>query len=242
MRAIWERHEIEALFSSPLYTGSRSSIERHLPGPAVTRDALYWVPLILAYTRMRREEICQLQVRHLRYDDHSGIWYFDLTGDDLQLHHSARRRCIPLPDALLELKLIEFLRHDREMHELLFADHRCSVCGKYGDKLGLQFRRYCELVDGYRLKAGERLSASLYGKSRGLQSFRDHFCLELVDRGVVEGDLAELLGIENAARRRFPVLEKSRALELLKREVDKRNLPIDVPRLAAVPSNSRRTH
>jgi hypothetical protein len=65
------------LFRLPIYTGSQPhdgspgavSIERRFtPGEFVCHDAWYWVPLLLHYTGMRREEVCKLMVEDVSDD------------------------------------------------------------------------------------------------------------------------------------------------------------------------------
>lgn len=60
--------QMRLLFESPVHTGSLSERDRLAPGPIVVHDALYWVPIIAAYTLMRREEICGLMVSDIKLD------------------------------------------------------------------------------------------------------------------------------------------------------------------------------
>ncbi|WP_425070188.1 hypothetical protein [Sagittula sp. S175] len=56
-RASFTAPEINRLLSHPLWTGASSKARRHSPGPVVTRDGAWWIPLILMYTGARRAEI-----------------------------------------------------------------------------------------------------------------------------------------------------------------------------------------
>jgi integrase len=116
------------------------------------RDAFYWVVLIIAHTGMRREEICQLRVEHLCRDDDSGIWFFNLKAEGLDLKDTANeenedeiaaKRWVPVPDALIELGIIEYLHANRDPSEQLFRDLRpYGTDKKFGTKVGKDFERY----------------------------------------------------------------------------------------------------
>ncbi|HEY0919523.1 hypothetical protein [Devosia sp.] len=53
-------HDLQRLFAHTIWSGCKSVARRNLPGTAVIKDGLYWVPLILAYTGARLEEIAGL--------------------------------------------------------------------------------------------------------------------------------------------------------------------------------------
>jgi hypothetical protein len=62
-RMPWTEEQLVCAFSSPIYTGG-SGCKRRLkndPKATVWQDAAYWVPLLLAYTFMSREETCGLE-------------------------------------------------------------------------------------------------------------------------------------------------------------------------------------
>lgn len=231
MRELWTKDELRILFSSPLYTGCQSTIGRHLPGQAVPRDSLYWAPLVVAGTGLRLNEICQLQVRHLRRDKVTGIWFFDLFDRHLKLLHRSQRRHVPLPNALLELNIIEFLHSNRdESASLLGMAHETTI--ELGETLGLRFNRYCKSFD--KARNCDQLPA-LYKTGRGIQRLRDYFATQLAYRGVSVECARTLLGNESTVWR-DSLFSRTGILEVLKREIDKIDLPIDSRRLAAVPT------
>ena len=91
-----ERHmapveAIRQLFKSPYWTGRASDYFLTEPGDVIVRDAMYWIPLIVAFHGLRREEIAQLRVRHVKWElvgkteSKRRVWYFDLTASDLDL-------------------------------------------------------------------------------------------------------------------------------------------------------------
>jgi integrase len=156
-RIHWSESAMQELFASPLFTGCKSIYRRQIPGSLVIRDALYWVVLIIAHTGMRREEICQLRVEHLCRDE-AGIWFFDLKAEGLDLKDTsgeedeediAAKRWVPVPDALIELGMIECLHSGRDPGEQLFRElRRYGKDKKFGTKVGSDFGRYRQHYDG----------------------------------------------------------------------------------------------
>lgn len=72
-----------------------------------SKTAHYWAPLISAYSGMRIEEICQLDVADIKEQD--GIWVFDVNdNNEKKLKTKAARRIIPIHSALINLGLIEY--------------------------------------------------------------------------------------------------------------------------------------
>ncbi len=59
-RRAMKSDELKRLFESPLFTGCHSEDRRSKPGKLMLKDSFYWVPLIIAYTGARLEEVCQL--------------------------------------------------------------------------------------------------------------------------------------------------------------------------------------
>lgn len=61
--------QLNALFSSPVYTGCASAARRSTPGEQIIKDSKYWVPLVGITTGMRLGEICQLLVSDIKVAD-----------------------------------------------------------------------------------------------------------------------------------------------------------------------------
>lgn len=99
----YEWTELVTLFSHPEFKALRYSSGR--PG-----DALFWLPLIAAYTGARREEISQLYVCDLRQDA-KGHWFIRIDDDkpDKSVKTEGSRRDVPLHDDLLELGILDLV-------------------------------------------------------------------------------------------------------------------------------------
>jgi integrase len=99
----YEWTELVTLFSQPEFKALRYSSGR--PG-----NALFWLPLISAYTGARREEISQLYVCDVRQDV-KGQWFIRIDDDkpDKSVKTEGSRRDVPLHDDLLKLGILELV-------------------------------------------------------------------------------------------------------------------------------------
>lgn len=115
------KSELETLFQHRYWTDPE-------PGPWLPplaerrRSGLYWVPLIAAYSGMRREEIAGIGVDYIREED--GIAFFDvITTTDRRIKTAASKRRIPVHDDLRNLGLLEVVNAARKAgNRLLFPD------------------------------------------------------------------------------------------------------------------------
>ncbi len=103
----FEPHEIEAIFSLGVFT--RGDRPRGGKG-----EACFWLPLLLATSGARPEEIAQLMVGDIRNE--GGRWLLTITGDGIHPHKGPRRlkntaseRTFPLPGLVLDLGFLDYL-------------------------------------------------------------------------------------------------------------------------------------
>ncbi|HHJ1363547.1 DUF6538 domain-containing protein [Pseudomonas aeruginosa] len=96
--------ELITLFSHPEYQQQRNADGR--PG-----NAVFWIPLIAAYTGARREEIAQLYVADVIQHE-TGQWFVRIVDDrpDKSLKTDSSRRDIPIHDDLIELGILDLIR------------------------------------------------------------------------------------------------------------------------------------
>ena len=100
----YSREELKAIFSSPLYKGGWQ------PQFADFGSALYWLPLLMAYTGARREELAQMDVADVIQDDDSGVWFlFIRPGEDKSVKTASSRRKVPLHDDLIALGFLDYV-------------------------------------------------------------------------------------------------------------------------------------
>lgn len=105
-RAAFKPDEVIKLFQHPVWQGCSSNTRRHEQGSLIEKDGLFFVPLLVAYSGARMEEIAGLTVDGV-------VNVGDTYGLDIRPHDQRRlknlqsERLIPLHDHLVELGLIE---------------------------------------------------------------------------------------------------------------------------------------
>ena len=239
-RPLWTRTQAEALFQTPLFVGSQCARRRHKPGDWLTGDALYWIVLIASTTGMRREEIAQLRVKHVKKhqpaDASSPIWYFCLSTRGLKLKNKESRRDVPVPDALLQLGLIEALIVGRKTDEMLLGDVTRNAQGRYGDVPGKAFGRYRTALPKHTVGYGDDAEVIDFGAPLlDLHAFRHSMATWLIDADVSQSVAEELLGHRSPERRTaFARYDHGRMLERLKTAVDAVAPPFDPVQLRAL--------
>jgi integrase len=157
-RRPFSSEELEILFSSPLFTGSKSMRRRFEPGPVVFKDDCYSIPIIGFYTGARLGEIVQLHLEDVQFD--GPIPHFEITEensgatgsqDAKHVKSAAGVRKVPLHPDLLTLGFAEFVAQRRKgkssskrlFHRIAYgADKRASTVfskwfARFCDKAGL---------------------------------------------------------------------------------------------------------
>ncbi|WP_429071690.1 DUF6538 domain-containing protein [Aeromonas veronii] len=137
--------EMNTLFDSGLFTGDIRPVRANYG------EAIYWVPVLLAYTGARLEEICQLFRRDVEQKD--GHWIIHIRDwDESQSVKTGKSRVVPLHPHLLELGFERFLA-TRTTEGPLFSELKVSKSsGRYSDKLGKWLGEQIRQILG--LKAG----------------------------------------------------------------------------------------
>lgn len=128
-RMPWTEEQLVCAFSSPLYTGGGGCKRRLKADPAgkVWQDAAYWVPLLLAYTFMSREEACGLESVEIIFDVTTPFLLVKAnmtkSKDGIQaagLKRASRHRVIPLHPEILRLGFEDYVAAiEAEEHKML---------------------------------------------------------------------------------------------------------------------------
>ena len=105
-RMSWSDERLTSLFTSPVYIGSRPT-RRHLKGDTIIRDAIYWVPLMVATAGLRPQEALQLSKKDLVR--RNGIMAFHIH----DFKNDASERYVPVPGLLLRLGFDEWVNERR---------------------------------------------------------------------------------------------------------------------------------
>lgn len=185
--------QVQLFFSHPVYLGRKSEYFYNDPGEVIVRDALYWLPLLAAHQLMRREEICQLRVKHVKQAD--GIWYFDLMQRDLKLKRGTSRRRVPLHDNIIALGFLDEVVHGRDPETPLFPELSPNAKGSHSDYVG---KRVSRMVDSLGIKL-VRVDGSL--ADGAIHPFRHHGITQLENLGVQGGIIDALTGHASKERK-----------------------------------------
>ena len=160
--------ELRQLFRHPFWMPDDPVSPLRQPYSQRRKSGNYWVPIICAYTGMRREEIAGFSPEHFR--EENGIWYFEIAGTEARrLKNAASERRIPLHRDLHALGLRDFIQGAQKRGQsLLFPDLREPASSILGRKVG---RHMEAIIPGIWGEQGEGLS---------LQSMR-HYVQNLLD-------------------------------------------------------------
>lgn len=143
-RMPWTDQHLRILFSSTIYTGGGGCGRRLKPDPdpVVWHDAAYWVPLLLSYGILSREEACGVECEDFVFDVETPfvaiVENMTKSKDGTRpsgLKRPSRRRMVPLHPELLRLNLrgyieaVEAAGHVGAFPEL-YQDGLANVGGK----------------------------------------------------------------------------------------------------------------
>lgn len=149
-RMPWTEEQLVCAFSSPLYIGGGGCKRRFKSHPTgkVWQDAAYWVPVLLAYTFMSREEACGLECVEIVFDVITPFLLVKAnmtkSKDGIQaagLKRASRHRVIPLHPEILRLGFEEYVAAiEAEGHKMLFPELYRGDLAKRG---GVRFYATC---------------------------------------------------------------------------------------------------
>lgn len=176
--------EVRKILNALAFTGCRSERNQLEPGDHKIRDWRYWLPLVMAFTGARLNEITQLEADDLQEID--GIWVFRIHADapGKSLKTKGSKRLIPVHPRLLELGLLE-LRADvvRSGQNALFHQITVDRDGRRSHHAGKWFRKFLE-----------RIGVKGEGDMGGAHRWRHTLTDALRKGGVEEYEIASLLG------------------------------------------------
>jgi integrase len=99
--------DVSRIFKHPTWRGRQSAARPHTSGDEIVKDALYWVPLIAAYSGLRREEICGLQLEDVVLG--CAHPYLDIRQNaNRGLKNTQSRRLVPLHQDLIDLEFPDY--------------------------------------------------------------------------------------------------------------------------------------
>lgn len=207
-RDAFSREELKQLFSHQWYqTGRGEQTKTQTYREFQPRN--YWLPLLGLYTGARIRELCQMELKDIRQDDH-GTWYFDIndSGSDsepdsaksLKNRHSMRR--IPVHPHLLKLGLIDWRdRLEKAGFSRLFPELSYDPIKGYGKSSTKWFGSFLDSKFGWA-RDGKRT----------FHSFRHTLITECRNRhNIPEHVLAQITGHGRGSTAQGQVYTKDRA-------------------------------
>jgi len=134
--------ELNAVFSSPLYSGCQSETEWHASGNVTFSDHRYWLPLLALFTGARMGELAQLRTADVRAQH--GSWIIHITregGEGKSTKTKGSQRVVPLHSALVDLGFVEFAKRAKAGEEArlfpaLGMNARGQIAGDYSRSYG----------------------------------------------------------------------------------------------------------
>ena len=189
---MWSGDELRTLFASPVWRGHRGR-SRIKPGQIITRDALFWLPLLGLYHGNRLEEMAQLRREDVQQRD--GVWFLRITDEDgRQLKNAQSRRDVPLHPELIRLGFLDHVASAATLAaDQVFPELKP---GGPDGKLGFHFsKRFSD----YRRAIG------VHRRGLDYHSFRHGVTTKLLEANVSEAWVDLLTGHEGGgeSRRRY---------------------------------------
>lgn len=219
-RLPYSPEHLNMIFSSPVWTGRRTTKHSGVPGELRRKDGKYWVPIIALYSGMRAGEIIQLLGSDIKEQD--GIWYFDVSKfepdgeDDVEvvkgLKTGSSYRRIPIHSEILKLSFLNFVKGAGKGR--LFPDIRIGSDGTYSQTWSKFWGNY-----GAKWKFRSKL--------RVFHSFRHNFVDALHEANVTDAVAMQLCGhSDDAAHWSYG---KGVSISRLKEEIEKISYPVEIP-------------
>jgi len=127
--------ELQAIFNSPVFTKG----ERPVAGKG---EAAFWMPLLMAFTGARRDEVAQLTTDSVRHAD--GVAYILIDAiDEGRLKTEESKRAVPLHRRLIEMGFMSLVAERvKAGGGQLFPHLKPNKRGQYGAKWGDWWGRY----------------------------------------------------------------------------------------------------
>jgi Phage integrase family len=130
-RVPWTEQHVRTLFHLPLYVGCVGAVKRLRPGKMVHQDGAFWVPLLIAYSGLSREEACGIELDEIQLD--GPIPFIAIRRNMTKsidgkkaagLKNRFRKRLMPLHPELLRLGFAAYVQARRREagHPALFPE------------------------------------------------------------------------------------------------------------------------
>lgn len=167
----FNRDELKAIFNPSFYPKKGN----------IYHSYRFWIPLIALYTGMRLNEICQLYVDDVKYENK--VWYFVLTDErkDQHLKNKQSKRNVPIHHKLIELGFIDFVKEIRAAKKSrLFYQLKYCQKNHYANAMSGWFARHLKdlgLKDKNKVFHSFRHTVKPYLRDAGIsQEYQNQIC------------------------------------------------------------------
>jgi integrase len=146
------------------------------------RPSRYWIPMILAHSGARIEEICALYREDVERDPGTGIWCIKIQNDKADKHIKNAHSCrdVPIHSFLESIGFLDYVA-SIPAGTRLFPDLTYKEKFGYHDKISDYFSRYLKRINVYQPK-------------KTLKSFRHSVITALYQNGVSREIVPEVVG------------------------------------------------
>lgn len=112
----------ERMFQMPIFTGVESETDQMTAGPNTIHSSLYFIPLMLVYTGMRRAEAAGLTVNDIEKLPNG--WAIEIRENKIRrLKKKQSERTLPIPPELLRLNFLDYVEEIRSLgYDALFPE------------------------------------------------------------------------------------------------------------------------
>ncbi len=179
--------QLQKLFTSPLFTGSKSDDNRelHIAGRVEVRDHRFWLPLLALWTGARLGELAQLQISDVQRLQGVDCININTIGGK-RVKRKASKRIVPIHPQLKRLGFLEFIERKRaDGADRLFPEIEPDALGRISSDYSKTFAKYARRVG---VKTDERLT---------FHSFRHSFADAMRLAGYPDSTIASIIGQAN---------------------------------------------
>ena len=186
----FEKDELEALISSPLFIGAKNGNKAYDPGKFMVNDWRFWAPLMALCSGARVAEIAQLRPQDVRQEQ--DIWVLDINAQEgRSLKTAASQRLVPLHSQLLRIG-IAGLSKSQQAAGLVRLLPGCPA--PVGGDAGKQLSKWMSEKWLKRFEFKTR-------RGMGFHSFRHSLTTQLRSARVESDLIGKILGHEDTAMR-----------------------------------------
>ncbi len=180
--------DLDAIFSSPLFTSSRGDGKEHLSGDINIRDWRFWLPILALFSGARLGELAQMHISDIRQVH--GVWVLHVTaeGGGKSVKTKGSERVIPLHP---EIERLGFLDYRAQM---VMAGEKQLFPTLKPDTRGFWSGHPSRFLNLYMHKVGVKID-----RSKNVHSFRHGIADAFRRAGFLDEQFAPLLGHTKAS-------------------------------------------